>query len=174
MKWCLFTGTWRLTNAEVERDVRASVREVLSRGDGIVTGGATGADFFAIDELKNIDPHFSRLRVFLPTSLRVYIKDYRDNWQQHPITNSHIDQLETLLLEVMKINPAVLLELPYANITQVEYNLRHLDEVKYAHYVYAFHVNQSAGTQDTIDKAKDAGLPIALHKQYIIDEQIEK
>ncbi len=38
MKWILFTGTWRLTNSEVEHDVRAAAREVLSRGDGIVTG----------------------------------------------------------------------------------------------------------------------------------------
>ncbi len=39
MKWVIFTGTWRLTNKQVEEDVRHAVREVLSRGDGIVTGG---------------------------------------------------------------------------------------------------------------------------------------
>jgi hypothetical protein len=39
MKWILFTGTWRLTDAEVEHDVRASAHEVIERGDGIVTGG---------------------------------------------------------------------------------------------------------------------------------------
>lgn len=39
MKWILFTGTWRLTNSEVEDDVRSSVRDVLASGDGIVTGG---------------------------------------------------------------------------------------------------------------------------------------
>lgn len=32
MKWTLFTGTWRLTNSEVEADVRSSVREVLAGG----------------------------------------------------------------------------------------------------------------------------------------------
>ena len=39
MKWIIFTGTWRLTNDEVESDVRAAVREVLLAGNGIVTGG---------------------------------------------------------------------------------------------------------------------------------------
>ena len=39
MKWILFTGTWRLVNEEVERDVRQATREVLARGDGIITGG---------------------------------------------------------------------------------------------------------------------------------------
>lgn len=39
MKWILFTGTWRLTNQEVEDDVRKATREVISSGNGIVTGG---------------------------------------------------------------------------------------------------------------------------------------
>lgn len=39
MKWILFTGTWRLTNKEVEHDVRKAVQEVIARGDGVLTGG---------------------------------------------------------------------------------------------------------------------------------------
>lgn len=39
MKWILFTGTWRLTNSDVERDVRKVAREVIARGDGVLTGG---------------------------------------------------------------------------------------------------------------------------------------
>ena len=42
MKWILFTGTWRLTNKEVEEDVRAAAREVIARGDGVLTGGRQG------------------------------------------------------------------------------------------------------------------------------------
>lgn len=42
MKWILFTGTWRLTNEEVEKDVRTAAREVIARGDGVLTGGQRG------------------------------------------------------------------------------------------------------------------------------------
>lgn len=42
MKWILFTGTWRLTNEEVEQDVRKAAREVIARGDGVLTGGQQG------------------------------------------------------------------------------------------------------------------------------------
>lgn len=170
MKWILFTGTWRLTNSEVEADVRTAAREVLERGDGIVTGGATGVDYFVIDELKKIDPQFIKLKVFLPTSLEAYIEDYRNNWLHTPITIQDIDKLEVLLKEVRSTNPEALFELPYTNITQVEYNLRHLDEVKNSDEVYAFQVNGSTGTQGTIEKAVAAGLPVALHKTYIIAE----
>ena len=54
MKWILFTGTWRLTNSEVEEDVRVAAREVRSRGDGIITGGATGGVYFAMDEAMKL------------------------------------------------------------------------------------------------------------------------
>jgi preprotein translocase subunit YajC len=46
MKWILFTGTWRLTNKEIERDVRQAVLDVINRGDGIVTGGGYGGRLF--------------------------------------------------------------------------------------------------------------------------------
>lgn len=34
MRWIIFTGTWRLTNEDVERDVRAAARDVITRGMG--------------------------------------------------------------------------------------------------------------------------------------------
>jgi hypothetical protein len=46
MKWILFTGTWRLTNDEVERDVREAVHQVIASGDGIVTGGGDRSRLF--------------------------------------------------------------------------------------------------------------------------------
>ncbi len=42
MKWILFTGTWKLTSMEVEEDVRQAVRDVIARGDGVITGGQQG------------------------------------------------------------------------------------------------------------------------------------
>lgn len=55
-------------------------------------------------------------------------------------------------------------------ITQEHYDLRHNEEVKISDEVHAFQVNNSTGTQDTIDKARSAGLPISLHKKYTIVE----
>lgn len=53
-------------------------------------------------------------------------------------------------------------------ITQDHYDLRHNEEVTFSDEVYAFQVNNSTGTQDTIDKAKASGLPVTLHKKYSI------
>lgn len=171
MKWIIFTGTWRLTNAQVENDVRDTVREVLERGDGIVTGGATGVDYFAMDEAIKFDPSCKSLRVIIPTSLENYILDYKTNWCQKPVTLSIITDLEKILSYIKMTNPASLMEMKHGpEITQEHYNLHHNEEVAMSDEVYAFQVNNSTGTQDTIDKALKAGLAVAVHKKYTIEE----
>ena len=170
MKWILFTGTWRLTNKEVENDVREAAREVFLRGGGLVTGGATGVDYFAMDEFVKLDPTCTRIRIFIPAKLEHFIDDYRKNWKHAPINDLAIDRLETILKTVEERNPSAILA-PKKNegdISQDDYDLHHNEEVVFSDEVYAFQVNKSTGTQDTIDKAKKEGLPITLHKQYTI------
>ncbi len=168
MKWIIFTGTWRLTNKEVEADVRAAVREVLARGDGIVTGGGTGVDYFCMDEVIKLDPTAARLKVVIPARLPSYIKDYYTNWCVEPVTKVSIKNLELILSHIKDANPDALIEMPYEIITQEHYDLRHDEEVALGHAVYAFQVNNSTGTQDTINRAQKAGLSIELHKKYTI------
>ncbi len=168
MKWILFTGTWRLTNQEVEHDVRKATREVFLHGDGLVTGGATGVDYFALDESITLDPTCTRMRVFIPAKLDHFIADYHKNWKHLPVDDTAIDLLEKLLKIVEEKNPSAILEAKKSDgdISQEDYDLRHNEEVTFSDEVYAFQVNKSTGTQDTIDKAKKAGLPITLHKKY--------
>lgn len=168
MKWILFTGTWRLTNDEVEQDVRKAAREVIARGDGVLTGGATGVDFFAMDEVLKVNPTASHLRVIIPARLESYIEDYFENWCHEPITQKDIDSLANILKHIKKVNPTALLEMPYKKITQEHYNLRHDQEVMYSDEVHAFQVNESTGTQDTIDKSAKVGLPTTHHRKYQI------
>ena len=168
MKWILFTGTWRLTNKEVENDVRAAVREVIARGDGVLTGGATGVDYFAKDEALKHNPDATRLKILIPAFLEDYITDVYTNWCTPPVTKSDVDALASLLRKIHQINPSSIIETPKKIITQEDYNLRNIDEVKASDAVYAFQVNKSGGTQQTIDEAKKAGLPILVHKEYTI------
>jgi hypothetical protein len=172
MKWILFTGTWRLTNTEVEHDVRTAAREVFSHSDGLVTGGATGVDYYATDEWLKHDPTCSRIRIFIPAKLDHFISDYRNNWKHAPVTDEAINEVERVLRYIQEHNPAAILEIKKTegDITQEEYDLRHNEEVTFSDEVCAFQVNKSTGTGDTITKAKAAGLPVTLHKEYSILE----
>lgn len=172
MKWIIFTGTWRLTNQEIEDDVRQEARRVFENGDGLVTGGATGVDYFAMDEFIKLNPSCTRMRIFIPAKLNHFIADYRKNWKHEPINDSDIDNLEHLLKLIKERNPSAVFEVKKdsGDITQEEYSLRHNEEVTFSDEVYAFRVNKSIGTGDTINKANEAGLPIGLHKNYTILE----
>jgi hypothetical protein len=60
--------------------------------------------------------------------------------------------------------------MPFETLTQREYDERNSEEIRYGDEVFAFQVNNSTGTQDTVDKAIKSGLKIGLHKKYIITE----
>ena len=172
MKWIIFTGTWRLVNKEVENDVRRAARQVFYNGDGIVTGGATGVDYFVMDEFLKLDPTCTRIRIFIPAKLDHFIADYRKNWMHAPVTDIDIDNLEHILKLIKHRNPSAVFEVrkDKGDISQQEYDIRHNEEVTFSDEVYAFQVNNSSGTGDTITKAKAAGLPLSLHKTYTIQE----
>ena len=172
MKWVIFTGTWRLTNKEVENDVRLAARRVFENGDGLVTGGATGVDYFAMDEFIKLNPDCTRIRIFIPARLHHFIADYRKNWKHAPVSDVDIDNLEHILKLIKQRNPSAIFEVrkDTGDILQEEYDVRHNEEVAFSDEVYAFQVNKSTGTSDTINKANSAGLPITLHKQYTIEE----
>ncbi len=124
-----------------------------------------------MDEFVKLNPDCTRIRVFIPARLDHFIADYRKNWKHSPITDTDIDSLEHLLRLIKERNPSALFEVKKheGDITQAEYDLRHNEEVTFSDEVYAFQVNNSTGTQDTIDKANRSGLPITLHKKYTIE-----
>ncbi len=110
------------------------------------------------------------LKIIIPAYLEDYITDYHTNWCKKPITTQDIDILALFPRKFKAFKSEHLIEMPYQIITQEEYLLRDTEEVKNSNEVYAFQVNNSVGTQDTIDKARKSGLPISIHKKYSILE----
>ncbi len=151
--------------------MRLAARQDFENGDGLLTGGATGVDYFAMDEFVKHNPDCTRIRVFIPARLDHFIADYRKNWKHSPVDDLAIDNLEKVLRLIKERNPSAMFEVKKSegDITQDLYDIRHDEEVTFSDEVYAFQVNNSSGTQDTIDKSKAAGLPITLHKKYIIE-----
>ena len=168
MKWVIFTGSWRITNEEVDRDVRAAVRDVISRGDGVITGGALGVDWICMDEAIKVNPTCTQLRVIIPSKVNTYINHFLKRLNDKIITQEAFDNLEKTLHAIQKVNPSALMEMHFTHIDQSAYDDRDNEEVKYGDEVNAFHVNNSPGTQHTIDSAVKKGIPVTLHKKYTI------
>ena len=97
-----------------------------------------------------------------PTSLLTYAAHYRVRAAEGVIS---AQQAESLIKQLEAVAHAGgLVEHPerpqVVNVTT--YYLRNQDVVDVADELLAFQVNASAGTQDTVDKARMKGIPVAV------------
>ncbi|MEI6498535.1 MAG: hypothetical protein WCO23_01085 [bacterium] len=163
MKWIAISGSWRLTDEKVERDVRREVANIIKSGDGIVSGGALNVDYFATDEAMKLNSDYSQIKIFLPTTLEIYAQHYRKRADENVISHDEAEKLIIQLSRLKEINPDSLLE-NIANkvVDKTTYYERNLSVINAAEELLAFHVNGSDGVQDTIDKAKIKEIPIKI------------
>lgn len=168
MKWTAISGSWRITNQQVENDVRQTITAIIEQGNGIVSGGAIGVDYIATDQEMKLDKDANRIKIFIPTTLKVYARHYHKRANQGVITKAQAESLISQLTRLKHINPSALIENP-ANktVTEAAYYERNSDVVNAADELIAFQVNKSLGTQDAINKAKEKGIPIKVFKYNI-------
>ena len=168
MKWIGISGSWRKMSSRVERDVRSCVRKIVNQGNGIVTGGALNVDYFAMDEVMQINPSLEKLKIFLPITLDLFKTHYRKRAEEGVITSKQAEDLIALLEKIRKINPNVIIEnKTNTELNKTTYYERNTEIVKLIDELYAFQVNDSLGTEDTIQKAKNNGIPVKLFKYKI-------
>ncbi|MFA6018177.1 MAG: hypothetical protein WCT28_00680 [Patescibacteria group bacterium] len=167
--WFGIAGTWAKTNEEIEHDVRESVREIYLHNGGIVSGGALSVDFFATDEALLLDPTAEHIKIFLPVTLERYATHYRKRAEEGVITQDQAETLIKQLEEVKKRNPSAIIENALnTSVDPTTYFERNTKVIEAADALLGFQVNESKGTQDTIDKALAQSKPVFVRK-YIID-----
>ncbi len=168
MKWIGISGSWRITNKQIEKDVRKNVKNIILNGDGIVTGGALNVDAFALGEALKHDPQAKQIKVFLPVVLELYIKHYRKRAKEGVITEMQAENLAVQLLSLKKTNPKALIEnKTNTKVNQKTYYQRNSEMTNYSNQLISFQVNKSAGTQDHIDKAREKGIPVKIFSYSI-------
>lgn len=170
MKWIGISGSWRIHNKEVEQDVRREVAEIIARGDGIVSGGALGVDYTATDEALKYNPSATQIKIFLPSTLEIYAKHYRNRANEGVITSKQAEDLIAQLTALKNANPDALIEGHHDVLNQHTYFERNTWVVGASDELLAFQVNASQGVQDTIDKAKGNNLPVKLYSYTVPTE----
>ncbi len=166
-KWIGISGSWKATTPKIEQDVRETVKNIVLEGNGIVSGGALNVDYQATDEaLKLNKPH--QIKVFLPTTLDIYAAHYRKRAQEKVITAKQAEDLISQLTTLKNLNPDGLIENPInTEVSEKTYFERNSEVVNASDELVVFQVNNSPGTQDTIDKAKAKGIQIKIHSYEV-------
>ncbi len=161
MKYIAISGSWRKMNSQLEKDVRDHVREIISRGDGIVSGGALNVDYIATDEALKLDPSAKRIKIFLPATLEIFSAHYRKRAREGVITKEQAESLIAQLNKVGQLNPSSIIENKNNKVLDKEtYYERNSAVIEAADELIAFHVNKSLGTKDAIEKAHKKGIPV--------------
>jgi len=172
MKWVAIGGGWRKTNSKLENDVRKTVKEIISRGDGIISGGAPGVDYFAVDEALKHNLGAERIKIFLPTSLKFYIQHTKSRAEQGVLDKDSAEAVIKQLVAIQKTSPSSIIEGKDVegnkHVEKRQYYERNSLIISAADELIAFHVNESKGTKDAIDKAKAMKIPLKIFS-YTID-----
>lgn len=159
MKWIAIAGGWRKINQQVSDDVRRTVRDIIQSGDGIISGGALGVDFIATDEALKLNTTATQIRIFLPVTLERYIIHYRKRADEGVITHEQAELLIEQLIKLKSANPNALIEnTDNETVGKEAYFERITQIVAEADELVAFHINQTEGTQNTINKAEKRGV----------------
>jgi hypothetical protein len=168
MKWIGISGSWRITSAQVENDVRDVVREIIRRGDGIVSGGALNVDYFATDEALRSHSNAERIRIFLPVTLERYAAHFYNRAREGVITRIQAESLIDQLNRLKEMNGHALIEnQKNTECNPATYYERNTEVVNASDELYAFIVNGSEGAQDAVNKARLLDKPVYV-KSYAI------
>jgi hypothetical protein len=166
MKWTAIAGSWRQTNLDIDNQVREDVRSLLALGKGLVSGGALGVDFFATDEALQSGIDASQLQIIVPSTLEIYSAHYLQRANEGVITHG---QAESLILQLETVRSMGCLVEGTAQIIDKEAYFNRITQIiDLADELIAFHVNNTEGTQDTINKAREKGIEIKVFS-YSID-----
>jgi predicted Rossmann fold nucleotide-binding protein DprA/Smf involved in DNA uptake len=163
MKWVGISGTWQLTSPEVEADVRNAVRALLNDGNGIITGGALGVDLFAMNEVIQCNLEKERVKICLPVPFDLYKNHYRKRAFEGVITHGQAEGLISTLKRIYASNDTAIIEdTRFTACDKESYYARNGTIVDLSDELYAFQVNNSSGTGDTIEKARSQNKKVTL------------
>jgi predicted Rossmann fold nucleotide-binding protein DprA/Smf involved in DNA uptake len=160
-KWLAVVGT-REVDPEIRRQLRHEVQDALKAGWSIVSGGATGVDH----EVARLVYQFAgdkRLKIFLPTTLKIYAKNLRSRAKDGKCQPRDANATIRLLCKIQRENPSVIIENPQFQVADAEsFHYRNDQIIAASDRVLAFRVNNSRGATYTIETARAAGKPVAV------------
>jgi predicted Rossmann fold nucleotide-binding protein DprA/Smf involved in DNA uptake len=157
-RWLAVVGT-----REVDGDIRCDIEEYvtvkIAEGYGIVSGGATGADHEAAQIAVREGLSAERFRIYLPTSLNIYIKALIRRGRDGKCDPGDAKETTTLLQQIAQNIPGVIYEGTFREVDAESFHARNCQIVDLADELVAFRTNMSPGATFTIEQATVKNIP---------------
>lgn len=169
MKWQCFSGSWRETNPAMRQLIADRVAAAMLAGDGIVSGGAAGVDYWTLHEALRRDVDATHVKIFIPgTPERYFAHLFDETSHGQYVTAAEVVPLVAQLRELQRRNPRALIsDARELVIDHDAYWRRDSAEIAAADALVAFPARTEfgvgLGTWDTIAKARRKGIPVEIH-----------
>jgi len=162
MKWLAVVGS-RYVTPEMRRDIKRYVTQKVADGYGIVSGGGTGTDTYAVRMALEAGIDISRVKLFLPGSVEKYSDELRRRALEGKCKSD--DAEETIRqLHSLASNTLDILFYPgdIETIDARAFHARNRRIVSCADELVAFRLGQSKGTTYSIERARQKGIPVQI------------
>lgn len=162
IKWIGIVGARRVKTPQVEKDVRENVKKIMLEGNGIVSGGAWGVDYFAADEALKYDPTGQTIKVIIPSNLTTYHEYFNHQAEKGRITQDQINLLMSQLHEIKSRHAPSLIEMDNDSVYRKTFYARNTQVVIAADEIQAYQASGSQGTMNVVHKAQMMQKPLRV------------
>jgi|JI10StandDraft_1071094.scaffolds.fasta_scaffold47476_3 hypothetical protein len=166
MKRVAILGTWKSIQSDIAEDVAQFTRQVVQRGDKIMTGGGPGVEYIVIQEALKWDTLAENLEVILPVPLENYKSHVMKSAVRNVIAKTESDDLIRLLQGLRLKNRTTLKAMKLKEFSNDGLISRNQAVVDIADELIAFQINDSSDIEAGIERARKREIPARIMHYY--------
>lgn len=166
MKRVAILGTWKSIQTDIADDVSQFTRQVIQRGDRIMTGGSPGVEFIVIQETLKWDSLAEKLEVVLPAPLDIYKSHIMKSAVRNVITKEESDDLIRQLQGLRLKNKTTLKAMKTKEFSNDALMARNQAVADIVDEMIVFQINDSSDVEAGIERARKREIPIRIMHYY--------
>lgn len=166
MKRVAILGTWKSIQTDIADDVSQFTRQVIQRGDRIMTGGSPGVEFIVIQETLKWDSLAEKLEVVLPAPLDIYKSHIMKSAVRNVITKEESDDLIRQLQGLRLKNKTTLKAMKTKEFSNDALMARNQAVADIVDEMIVFQINDSSDVEAGIERARKREIPLRIMHYY--------
>ena len=166
MKRVAILGTWKSIQTDIADDVSQFTRQVIQRGDRIMTGGSPGVEFIVIQETLKWDSLAEKLEVVLPAPLDIYKSHIMKSAVRNVITKEESDDLIRQLQGLRLKNKTTLKAMKTKEFSNDALMARNQAVADIVNEMIVFQINDSSDVEAGIERARKREIPLRIMHYY--------
>ena len=166
MKRVAILGTWKSIKMDIADDVGQFARQIIQRGDKIMTGGSPGVDFVVAEEALKWDTMAENLEIVLPAPFEIYKSHILKSAVRNVITKDECDALIRQLQSIRIKSKTALKAMQVKEFNNDALLVRNKAIAATVDELIVFQINDSVDVEAAIIQARKREIPVRIMHYY--------